>query len=121
MAARGPAGLAAASGLDRLWHTAYSPIMGCYFMATPSRRLFVDQFFVGWVYGPWVVASLLVILALRLLVEEDFALRSNAWGLFGNASICFSIGCVCKLTWAMARHNAVRQLEMQLRRELGLR
>ena len=91
-------------------------------MATPSRRLFVDQFFVGWVYGPWVVASLLVILALLLLLmEEVFALRSNTWGLFGNASICFSIGCVCKLSWAMARFNAVRQLEQRLRRELGLR
>ncbi len=90
-------------------------------MATPPRRLFVDQFFVGWVYGPWVVASLLVILALRLLMEEDFALRSNAWGLFGNAAICFSIGCVCKLSWAMARFNAVRQLELQLRQQLGLR
>jgi hypothetical protein len=95
--------------------------MGCDVMAMPSRRLFVDQFFVGWVYGPWFVASLLVILALRLLVEEDFALRSNAWGLLGNASICFSIGCVCKISWAMARFNAVRQLELQLRQELGLR
>ncbi len=90
-------------------------------MATPPRRLFVDQFFVGWVYGPWVVASLLVILALRLLLEADFALQSHAWGLFGNAAICFSIGCVCKLSWAMARFSAVRQLELQLRQQLGLR
>jgi hypothetical protein len=95
--------------------------MGCIVMATPPRRLFVDQFFVGWVYGPWVVASLLLILALRLLTEEDFSLHSHAWGLLGNASICFSIGCVCKLSWTMARFNAVRQLELQLRQELGLR
>ena len=59
--------------------------------------------------------------ALRLLLAEDFNLHSHAWGLFGNASICFSIGCVCKLTWAMARFNAVRQLELQLRQQLGLR
>ncbi len=90
-------------------------------MATPPRRLLVVQFFVGWVYGPSVVASLLVILALRLLIEEDLALHSHAWGLFGNAAICFSIGCVSKLSWAMARFNAVRQLELQLRQELGLR
>ncbi|MEB3318288.1 MAG: hypothetical protein VKO39_09155 [Cyanobacteriota bacterium] len=86
----------------------------------PRRPLFVDHFFVGWVYGPWVAASLLVILALRLLLAEDFALRSNAWGLLGNAAICFSIGCVCKLSWGMARIQAVRRLEQQLRQELGL-
>jgi hypothetical protein len=55
------------------------------------------------------------------LLAEDFNLHSHAWGLFGNAAICFSIGCVCKLSWAMARFNAVRQLELQLRQELGLR
>ena len=69
-------------------------------MATPPRRLFVDQFFVGWVYGPWVVAGLLVILALRLLLAEDFNLHSHAWGLFGNASICFSIGCLARTALA---------------------
>jgi hypothetical protein len=58
---------------------------------------------------------------LRLLLAEDFNLHSHAWGLFGNAAICFSIGCVCQLSWAMARVGAVRQLEQQLRRELGLR
>ena len=43
------------------------------------------------------------------------------WNLFGAGLICFSIGCVCKLSWAMARFNAVRQLELQLRQQLGLR
>ena len=74
-----------------------------------------------WVHGPWIAASLLVILALRLLLAEDFSVHGHGWGLLGSASICFSIGCVCKLSWAMARVGAVRQLELQLRRELGLR
>jgi hypothetical protein len=87
----------------------------------PAPRLFLGTFFVGWVYGPWLVAGLLVVLALRLLLEEDFDLRSSAWGLFGNAAICFSIGCVCKISWAMAQIKAVRLLEARLREELGLR
>ncbi len=99
-------------------------------MAAPSRprspspqrpAWLVGDFFVGWVYGPWVAAGLLVLLALRLLIDEDFNLHSHAWGLFGNAAICFSIGCVCKISWALARGNAMRQLESRLRQELGLR
>jgi len=84
-------------------------------------RLLVGDFFVGWVYGPWVAASALIVLALRLLLDEDFNLHSHAWGLFGNAAICFSIGCVCKVSWSLARGNALRQLEARLRQELGLR
>lgn len=80
-----------------------------------------SRFFVGWVYGPWVAASALLVLAFRLLLDEDFNLHSHAWGLFGNASICFSIGCVCKVSWSLARGNAMRQLEARLRHELGLR
>jgi hypothetical protein len=90
-------------------------------LASPSRPLRVGNFFVGWVYGPWVAALALVVLALRLLLDEDFDLHSHAWGLFGNAAICFSIGCVCKVTWGLARGNALRQLEARLRQELGLR
>lgn len=99
-------------------------------MAAPSRpgppsprppTWLVGDFFVGWVYGPWVAAALLVLLALRLLIDEDFDLHSHAWGLFGNAAICFSIGCVCKISWALARGNAMRQLESRMRQELGLR
>jgi hypothetical protein len=86
-----------------------------------SRRLLVGDFFVGWVYGPWVAAAALALLALRLLLLDDFALHSQAWGLFGNAAICFSIGCVCKVSWGLARGNALRQLEIRLRQELGLR
>ncbi|MFN7900493.1 MAG: hypothetical protein ACK5N0_12665 [Synechococcaceae cyanobacterium] len=83
--------------------------------------LFVGRFFVGWVYGPWVVALLLLSTATRLLIDPDDGLHASAIGLIGNASICFSIGCVCKITWAMARYNAVRLLEIQLRQQLGLR
>ena len=90
-------------------------------LASPSRPLLVGNFFVGWVYGPWVAAVALVVLALRLLLDEDFDLHSQAWGLFGNAAICFSIGCVCKVSWSLARGNALRQLEVRLRQELGLR
>ncbi len=87
----------------------------------PRPAWLVGDFFVGWVYGPWVAAGLLVLLALRLLIDEDFNLHSHAWGLFGNAAICFSIGCVCKISWALARGSAMRQLESRLRQELGLR
>ena len=59
-------------------------------------RLLVGVFFVGWVDGPWVAASALIVLALRLLLDEDFNLHSHAWGLFGNAAICFSIGCLAR-------------------------
>ena len=88
--------------------------------SSPGTSLFVGRFFVGWVYGPWTVAVLLLLLALRLLIDPDDGLHASAIGLLGNASICFSIGCVCKISWAMARYNAVRLLEMQLRQQLGL-
>jgi len=99
-------------------------------MAAPSRprppsprrpAWLVGDFFVGWVYGPWLAAGLLIVLALRLLLDEDFNLHSHAWGLFGNAAIGFSIGFVCKVSWSLARGTAMRQLEERLRRELSLR
>lgn len=89
--------------------------------ARAASPLLVGDFFVGWVYAPWVAAGSLIVLALRLLMDEDFNLHSHAWGLFGNAAICFSIGCVCKVSWSLARGNALRQLEARLRQELGLR
>ena len=92
--------------------------------AAPSgaaSSLFVGRFFVGWMYGPWTAAVLRLIAAARLLIDPDNGLHASAIGLIGNAAICFSIGCVCKITWAMARHNAVRLLEIQLRQQLGLR
>jgi hypothetical protein len=63
------------------------------------------EFFVGWVYGPWVAASLISVLALRLLLDGDGATRAAGWGLFGSAAICFSIGCVCKTSWALAQRR----------------
>ena len=86
-----------------------------------GSSLFVGRFFVGWVYGPWTVAGLLLIAATRLLIDPDDGLHASGIGLIGNAAICFSIGCVCKISWAMARYNAVRLLELQLRQQLGLR
>lgn len=75
----------------------------------PSPGTFGRQrrgdFFVGWVYGPWVAASLISVLALRLLLDGDGATRGAGWGVFGSAAICFSIGCVCKTSWALAQRR----------------
>jgi len=60
------------------------------------------RFLLLWVHGPWIAASLMVILALRLLMAEDFSLHGHGWGLLGSASICFSIGCVCIVSWVLA-------------------
>jgi hypothetical protein len=47
--------------------------------ASPPRPTWlVGDVFVGWVYGPWLAAGLLVVLALRLLIDEDFNLHSHA-------------------------------------------
>ena len=70
-----------------------------------SRRLRRGEFFVGWVYGPWLAASLISLLALRLLLDGDGANRVAGWGLLGSAAICFSIGCVCKTSWALAQRR----------------
>jgi hypothetical protein len=52
-----------------------------------------------------VAASLISVLALRLLLDGDGATRGAGWGLFGSAAICFSIGCVCKTSWALAQRR----------------
>jgi len=70
-----------------------------------SGRLRRDDFFVGWVYGPWVASSLISVLALRLLLDGNGATRGAGWGLLGSAAICFSIGCVCKTSWALAQRR----------------
>ena len=70
-----------------------------------SGRLRRGEFFVGWVYGPWVASSLISVLALRLLLDGDGATRGVGWGLLGSAAICFSIGCVCKTSWALAQRR----------------
>ena len=60
-------------------------------------------FFVGWVYAPWLAAGLCELLALRLLYADQFDHHSHGWGLIGNGAICFSIGCVCKVSWGLAK------------------
>ena len=46
-------------------------------------------FFVGWIDGPKVAASLISVLARRLLLDGDGANRGDGWGLLGSAAICF--------------------------------
>jgi hypothetical protein len=70
-----------------------------------SMRWVVDGFFVGWVYGPWLVAAITFVLALRLLIDADFSNHGHGWGLIGSAAICFSIGCVCKTSWSLAQRK----------------
>jgi hypothetical protein len=41
---------------------------------------------------PWIAAALVLLLVNKL---RDDALRWH-WGLFGNAAICFSIGCLAR-------------------------
>ncbi|MCT0225282.1 hypothetical protein [Synechococcus sp. CS-1328] len=58
-----------------------------------------------WVYGPWAAASFVGVVAVRLLRADDESLHPHGWGLVGSAMICFSIGCVAKLSWELARAN----------------
>ncbi|WP_255147906.1 hypothetical protein [Synechococcus sp. ATX 2A4] len=58
-----------------------------------------------WVLAPWLVAVLLILLALRLLALEDFNLQASGWGLLGSAAICFSIGCVCRVSLLLAERR----------------
>jgi hypothetical protein len=44
---------------------------------------------VGWIHGPKVAASLISVLARRLLLDGDGANRGDGWGLLGSAAICF--------------------------------
>ena len=71
------------------------------------------RFLLLWVHGPWIAAALMATLALRLLLAEDFNLHDHGWGLLGSASICFSIGCVCKVSWGLAQLNRRRQAAEQ--------
>jgi len=41
---------------------------------------------------PWIVAAIVLLLMTKL---RDDAIRWH-WGLFGNAAICFSIGCLAR-------------------------
>lgn len=52
---------------------------------TPRRLLVVITL-------PWIAAALVMLLVAKL---RDDAVRWH-WGLFGNAAICFSIGCLAR-------------------------
>ena len=56
---------------------------------------------------------LIATLAIRLLLADDFSLHDHGWGLLGSAAICFSIGCVCKVSWVLAQLNRRRQAAEQ--------
>ena len=72
-------------------------------MAAIQAERCVHPSVLTWVYGPWSAATVIFVLALRLLVADDFSLHGHGWGLIGSAAICFSIGCVCKVSWELAR------------------
>jgi len=72
-------------------------------MATILGTVRVQRHVVVWVYGPWAAASLVLLIALRLLISDDFNVHGHGWSLLGSGAICFSIGCVCKVSWELAR------------------
>ncbi|MCX5939114.1 MAG: hypothetical protein NTW02_13165 [Cyanobium sp. LacPavin_0920_WC12_MAG_62_9] len=65
----------------------------------------MPRFFLGWVYGPWAASAVVNLAALRLLIADDFSLHGHGWSLFGSGAICFSIGCVSKVSWELAKLN----------------
>jgi hypothetical protein len=65
----------------------------------------LPRFFLAWVYGPWAASAVVNLAALRLLVADDFNLHGHGWSLFGSGAICFSIGCVSKVSWELAKLN----------------
>jgi hypothetical protein len=67
-----------------------------------------------WVYGPWAASILVNLTALRLLLADDFSLHGHGWSLFGSGMICFSIGCVAKVSFELARMRG--KLEQDRRR-----
>ncbi|MCP9850873.1 hypothetical protein [Cyanobium sp. Morenito 9A2] len=58
-----------------------------------------------WVHAPWIIALLLVLQALWLLTIAAFNWQTSGWVLLGSAAICFSIGCVCKISWELAQRR----------------
>jgi hypothetical protein len=65
----------------------------------------MPRFFLGWVYGPWAASAVVNLAALRLMLADDFSLHGHGWSLFGSGAICFSIGCVSKVSWELAKIN----------------
>jgi len=63
---------------------------------------------------PWIAAAIVMLLVTKL---RDDALRWH-WGLFGNAAICFSIGCLARTSVmlhdkAQAEQRAAARLAAQ--------
>ena len=74
----------------------------------------MPHFFLGWVYGPWAASAVVNLAALRLLIADDFSLHGHGWSLFGSGAICFSIGCVSKVSWELAKINRTLPRERQI-------
>lgn len=74
----------------------------------------MPHFFLGWVYGPWAASAVVNLAALRLLIADDFSLDGHGWSLFGSGAICFSIGCVSKVSWELAKLNRTLPRERQI-------
>ena len=74
----------------------------------------MPRFFLGWVYGPWAASAVVKLAALRLLIADDFSLHAHGWSLFGSGAICFSIGCVSKVSWELAKLNRNLPRERQI-------
>ena len=66
-----------------------------------------------WVYGPWAASALVNLTALRLLISDDFNRQGHGWSLLGSGMICFSIGCVAKVSFDLAMANRRLQQERQ--------
>ena len=54
------------------------------------------------------------------MVSDDFSLRSHGWSLIGSGAICFSIGCVCKVSWELAKINRNLARDRQMLEHLAL-
>ncbi|MEB3327115.1 MAG: hypothetical protein VKI39_05340 [Synechococcus sp.] len=59
--------------------------------------------------------------ALRLLLADDFNLHGHGWSLLGSGMICFSIGCVAKVSFELAMANRRLQQERQRLEQLASR
>ncbi len=66
------------------------------------RGRFPRRIGLAWAYGPWCAAAIIGFLAIRLLLDREVSLHPEGWSLLGSAAICFSIGCVCKVSWHLA-------------------
>lgn len=72
-------------------------------------------------YGPWAASALVNFTALRLLLADDFNLHGHGWSLLGSGMICFSIGCVAKVSFELAMANRRLQQERQRLEQLASR